>query len=101
MPAAVRCRAGSVAVRPACPELSSTDVDITRLRHQKAASKLNLSNFRRLAMIIRDRPSGIRLFFIIRGSVLPRILGVLAVNILLALLVTALHVYSFPFQITL
>jgi putative membrane protein len=52
-------------------------------------------------MIIRDRPSGIRLLFILRGSVLPRILGVLTVNILLATLVAVLHAYSFPYQLTL
>lgn len=52
-------------------------------------------------MIIRDRPSGIRLLFILRGSVLPQILGVLTVNMLVATLVTVLHAYSSPYQLTL
>jgi putative membrane protein len=39
-------------------------------------------------MIVRDRPSALRLFFILRGSVLPRIWMHLAVSTLLALLVT-------------
>ena len=39
-------------------------------------------------MIVRDRPSGLRLFFVFRGSVLQRIMGVLVVNVVLATLVT-------------
>ncbi len=52
-------------------------------------------------MIIRDRPSGIRLFFILRGSILPRIQRVLAVNILFATLVTAWHASPLAFALTL
>ncbi|MGZ5198163.1 MAG: bestrophin family protein [Telluria sp.] len=39
-------------------------------------------------MIVRDRPSGLRLFLIMRGSVLPSIGGSLLVTTLLAVLVT-------------
>ena len=39
-------------------------------------------------MIVRDRPSALRLFFILRGSVLPRIWMHLTVSILLAMAVT-------------
>lgn len=39
-------------------------------------------------MIVRDRPSGLRLFFIVRGSIMPRITWPLAVTVLLALAVT-------------
>jgi putative membrane protein len=39
-------------------------------------------------MIVRDRPSALRLFFIMRGSILPHIWVHLAVSILLALVVT-------------
>ena len=39
-------------------------------------------------MILRDRPSGFQLFFIIRGSILTRIWRVLLVNVVLATLVT-------------
>ncbi len=39
-------------------------------------------------MIVRDRPSALRLFFIMRGSVLPRIWTHLAVSTLLAVIVT-------------
>lgn len=42
-------------------------------------------------MIVRDRPSSFRLFWIVRGSVLQRIRGVLAVNIVLAIIVTVAH----------
>jgi len=52
-------------------------------------------------MILRDRPAGIKLFFILRGSIFPRILGVLAVNIFIASVVTALHVWHVPFGLTL
>jgi putative membrane protein len=39
-------------------------------------------------MIVRDRPSGLRLFLILRGSILPSIRNSLAVTTLLAVLVT-------------
>jgi putative membrane protein len=42
-------------------------------------------------MILRDRPSGAELFFVLRGSILGRIRGVLTANILLAILVTLAH----------
>ncbi|MCA1245636.1 bestrophin family protein [Massilia sp. MS-15] len=42
-------------------------------------------------MIIRDRPSGLKLFVLLRGSILPHILPVLVVNIVVATLVTWLH----------
>lgn len=52
-------------------------------------------------MIVRDRPSGIRLFFLVRGSILPRIRTTLLVNILSALLVTVAHGSFFSLKITL
>jgi putative membrane protein len=52
-------------------------------------------------MIVRDRPSGIRLFFLVRGSILPRIRTTLLVNILSALLVTVAHGNLFDLKITL
>jgi putative membrane protein len=42
-------------------------------------------------LIIRDRPSGLKLFLLLRGSVLPRILPTLAVNVTVAILVTWTH----------
>lgn len=42
-------------------------------------------------MIVRDRPSGIRLFFAMRGSILGQIKWTLAANIALAVLVTWSH----------
>ncbi len=42
-------------------------------------------------MIVRERPSALQLFFVLRGSILSRIRGVLLANVLLAVLVTALH----------
>jgi len=42
-------------------------------------------------VIIRDRPSGLKLFVLLRGSILPHILPVLVVNIVVATLVTWLH----------
>ena len=42
-------------------------------------------------MIVRDRPHGIELLFILRGSVLPHIAGALATCIVFALLVTITH----------
>lgn len=52
-------------------------------------------------MIVRGRPSGLRLFLIFRGSVLKDIWGVLAVNVVLATLVTFSHGYLFSSKITL
>ncbi|MDB5763632.1 MAG: bestrophin [Herminiimonas sp.] len=52
-------------------------------------------------MIIRDRPSGLRLFLILRGSILSRIWRVLLVNIGVAILVTAAHGALFNYKITL
>ncbi|MFA6013645.1 MAG: bestrophin family protein [Gallionellaceae bacterium] len=52
-------------------------------------------------MIVRSRPSGLRLFFIFRGSVLNQIWGVLVVNIALATLVTMTHGDLFSHKITL
>ncbi len=42
-------------------------------------------------MILRERPSGLKLFFVLRGSILSRIRGVLMANVLLAVIVTAAH----------
>ena len=39
-------------------------------------------------MIIRDRPSGLKLFLLLRGSVLPRVLPTLVVNVVVATLVS-------------
>ncbi len=52
-------------------------------------------------MIVRDRPSGFRLFLMLRGSVLPRILPALTINILIATLVTMSHGDLFKLKITL
>jgi putative membrane protein len=52
-------------------------------------------------MILRDRPSGLRLFLALRGSVLPRILPALIVNIGIATLVTWSHGDLFRLKITL
>ncbi|MBY0410097.1 MAG: bestrophin [Burkholderiaceae bacterium] len=52
-------------------------------------------------MIVRDRPSGLRLFLMVRGSVLHRIRLTLLLNILLATLVTAMHGSLFTLKITL
>lgn len=52
-------------------------------------------------MIVRDRPSGLRLFLALRGSVLPRILPALVVNIAIATLVTWSHGDVFQLKITL
>ena len=52
-------------------------------------------------MIVRDRPSGFRLFLLLRGSVLPRILPALAINILVATLATWSHGDLFRLKITL
>lgn len=52
-------------------------------------------------MIVRERPSGLRLFLLLRGSVLPRILPSLALNMFVAALVTLSHGDLFKLKITL
>ncbi len=52
-------------------------------------------------MIIRDRPSGLKLFLLLRGSVLPRILPTLIINIVIATLVTISHGDLYTLKITL
>ncbi|MGF6274300.1 putative membrane protein [Massilia sp. UYP11] len=52
-------------------------------------------------MIIRERPSGLKLFLQLRGSVLPRILPTLLVNIAVATLVTWSHGDLWDLKITL
>jgi putative membrane protein len=52
-------------------------------------------------MIVRDRPSGLRLFLVVRGSILPRILPTLLVNIVIATVVTLTHGDLFDLKITL
>lgn len=52
-------------------------------------------------MIVRGRPSGIRLFLVLRGSILKQIWKVLLVNIILATLVTLSHGDLFRLKITL
>ena len=52
-------------------------------------------------MIVRDRPSGLRLFLILRGSILSRIRAVLLVNVLVAIAVTITHGALFELKITL
>jgi len=52
-------------------------------------------------VIVRDRPSGFRLFLLLRGSVLPRILPALIINIVIATLVTLSHGDLFRLKITL
>ncbi|CDG84191.1 bestrophin family protein [Janthinobacterium agaricidamnosum] len=52
-------------------------------------------------MIVRDRPSALKLFLIVRGSVLPRIRVTLFVNTLIATLVTLSHGVLFDQKITL
>jgi len=52
-------------------------------------------------MIIRDRPSGFRLFLMLRGSILPQILPILLLNTLVATLVTLTHGDLFALKITL
>ena len=51
-------------------------------------------------MIVRERPNGLRLFFIIRGSIMPRIIWPLFVTVLLASLVTLTHGTLFALKIT-
>lgn len=52
-------------------------------------------------MIIRKRPSVWHLFFIWRGSILPRIWGLVLATIALAVLITVLHGRVFDIKITL
>jgi putative membrane protein len=52
-------------------------------------------------MILRERPSGLGLFLVLRGSVMPRILPTLIVNVVIATLVTASHGDLFRMKITL
>ena len=52
-------------------------------------------------MIVRDRPSGLRLFLILRGSILSSIWRVLLVNVAIAVLVTLAHGALFHYKITL
>jgi putative membrane protein len=52
-------------------------------------------------MIVRERPSGLRLFLVLRGSVLQRIRLTLLLNVLLATLVTIVHGNLFSIKITL
>jgi putative membrane protein len=52
-------------------------------------------------MILRERPSGLTLFFLLRGSIMPRIRNVLLFNIALATLVTITHGMLFQFKVTL
>lgn len=51
-------------------------------------------------MIVRERPNGLRLFFIIRGSIVPRIKWPLFVTVLLACIVTITHGTLFRLKIT-
>jgi len=51
-------------------------------------------------MIVRERPNGLRLFFIIRGSIVPRIKWPLFVTVLLAVIVTITHGMLFNLKIT-
>ncbi|MGE5649283.1 bestrophin family protein [Noviherbaspirillum sp. UKPF54] len=52
-------------------------------------------------MIMRDRPSGLHLFFVIRGSILSSIWKVLLINVIVAIAVTVGHGALFNFKITL
>ena len=52
-------------------------------------------------MILRDRPTGLKLFFLLRGSIMSRIKWVLLFNVVLALLVTLTHGFLFQFKVTL
>ena len=51
-------------------------------------------------MIVRERPNGLRLFFIIRGSIIPRIKWPLFVTMLIASIVTMTHGTLFKLKIT-
>lgn len=52
-------------------------------------------------MIVLERPSGLRLFFALRGSILPRIARSLATCTALAVLVTVSHGVLFDWKVTL
>lgn len=52
-------------------------------------------------MILRERPSGLKLFLLLRGSIMPRISRVLLFNIVLATAVTFSHGVLFHFKVTL
>ena len=52
-------------------------------------------------MIVRDRPSALKMFLLLRGSILPRILPSLLVNTLIATVVTINHGDLFALKITL
>lgn len=52
-------------------------------------------------MIVRDRPSGFKLFLLLRGSILPRILPSLIATTLIAIVVTMSHGDLFALKITL
>ncbi|SNS91110.1 putative membrane protein [Noviherbaspirillum humi] len=52
-------------------------------------------------MIVRERPTGWKLFLIMRGSVLPRIRNVLLINLALSIAVTLAHGVLFAHKITL
>jgi putative membrane protein len=52
-------------------------------------------------MIVRDRPHGLRLFFVLRGSVLPHIAWELATCTAVALLVTLTHGFVYQWKVTL
>jgi ion channel-forming bestrophin family protein len=55
----------------------------------------------RSAMIVRDRPNGLELFFILRGSILPRIAPQLGTCTAFAALVTFTHGFLFQWKVTL
>lgn len=52
-------------------------------------------------MIVRDRPHGVQLFYILRGSVLPHIAWELATCTAVAVLVTLTHGFVYQWKITL
>jgi ion channel-forming bestrophin family protein len=52
-------------------------------------------------MIVRDRPHGVQLFFILRGSVLPHIAAELAACTAFSVLVTVTHGFLYHWKITL
>ena len=52
-------------------------------------------------MIVRDRPAGLALFFIVRGSILSAIWKVLLLNIVIAVCVTLAHGTVFHAKVTL
>ncbi len=56
---------------------------------------------RNITMIVHERPSGLALFHIMKGSVLHRIRWKLCLNIFLAIVVTLAHGYLFDIKITL